>query len=141
MFRAWTTALLITLPAWAPAARGADLTLHIRNVPEGGGTLMIAVVAGAAAFDGDEPAIASFLVPARSPAVTVSTSALPEGSYAVRVMHDRNGNGELDSNLVGMPTEPWGFSNDASGGFGPPAWDDARFELAGDTVQQINLNH
>ena len=141
MFRALTTALLIALPAWATSAYGADLTLHISNVPEGGGTLMIAVVAGADAFDGDGPAIASFQVPAKAPAVTVSTTALSEGSYAIRVMHDRNGNGQLDSNLVGMPTEPWGFSNDASGAFGPPAWEDARFELAGVTVQQITLNH
>jgi uncharacterized protein (DUF2141 family) len=73
--------------------------------------------------------------------VEFSTTALPAGTYALRVMHDRNGNQTLDSNLVGMPTEPWGFSNNAAGSFGPPGWDDARFELGDDQRQTITLNH
>ncbi len=36
---------------------------------------------------------------------------LQPGTYAVRLMHDENDNGKLDRNLVGMPTEGYGFSN------------------------------
>ena len=56
-------------------------------------------------------------------------------------MHDVNGNDALDSNIVGMPTEPYGFSNNAQGSFGPPAWQDARFALDGDLTQVIRLVH
>jgi len=128
--------------AAAPAAVNAGkLTLRIHDIPEGGGHLMIAVVGSEAAFAGDGPGVASFVLPASAATVELSTSALPDGHYAVRVMHDANGNGELDSNLVGIPTEAWGFSNDASASFGPPSWADARFELGADTVQDIHLNH
>ncbi|MEQ8808049.1 MAG: DUF2141 domain-containing protein, partial [Imperialibacter sp.] len=44
---------------------------------------------------------------------------LPYGEYAVSVIHDENENGELDTFLV-IPTEPYGFSNNVMGKFGPP---------------------
>jgi uncharacterized protein (DUF2141 family) len=129
--------LLLSL---AGLSQAAELTLRISNIPDGGGQLMIQVLGSQAAFDGDEPASASLVLPATAPAIDVSTTALRPGTYGVRVMHDQNGNGEMDSNLVGMPTEPWGFSNNASGSFGPPKWQGVRFELDGDLTQEIRLN-
>lgn len=37
----------------------------------------------------------------------------PPGSYAVVVYHDENGNGKFDFNMLGIPKEGYGFSNDA----------------------------
>ena len=54
---------------------------------------------------------------------------LPHGEYAISVYHDANSNGELDSNLLRIPKEAYGFSNDARGAFGPPDYDQARFEF------------
>jgi len=51
------------------------------------------------------------------------------GEYAVAAFHDTNGNGELDRNFFGMPKEPYGFSNDARGVFGPASWQDARVRV------------
>ena len=47
---------------------------------------------------------------------------------------DLNGNEELDRNLVGIPTEPFGFSRNARGSFGPPDYADMQFEVAGEPV-------
>jgi uncharacterized protein (DUF2141 family) len=65
---------------------------------------------------------------------------LPSGDYALSVFHDVNGNGELDTNQVGMPIEPYGFSNDAAGNYGPPSFEQSRVHLpeAGSLVT-INL--
>jgi uncharacterized protein (DUF2141 family) len=52
------------------------------------------------------------------------------GKYAVVSMHDENGNGKMDYNFIGMPTEAWGTSRDARGTFGP-RFDDAAFSFAG----------
>jgi len=38
---------------------------------------------------------------------------LPEGLYAIRSFADENGNGKLDTNLIGLPVERYGFANDA----------------------------
>lgn len=51
------------------------------------------------------------------------------GSYAVMVYHDENGNGKLDKSPNGMPLEGWGFSRNARGRYGPPAFDDARIDI------------
>jgi uncharacterized protein (DUF2141 family) len=42
----------------------------------------------------------------------------------------------MDRSFVGKPKEPFGFSNGATGNFGPPKWRDARFELveSGNTI-------
>lgn len=54
---------------------------------------------------------------------------LPFGTYAVAVYHDENDNGEMDKNFLGIPTEDYGFSNNARGTFGPPGFDQAKFQL------------
>jgi uncharacterized protein (DUF2141 family) len=54
------------------------------------------------------------------------------GRYAVSAYHDANQNGKLDRNLVGLPTEGYGFSRDARIRFGPPSFDDAAFDISSD---------
>jgi len=59
--------------------------------------------------------------------VIVVIDSLKYGEYAVRVFHDENKNGKIDTNFLGIPTEDYGYSNDASGWFGPPSWEKAKF--------------
>jgi len=62
---------------------------------------------------------------------------LPDGVYAISVFHDENNNGKLDTNFFGIPSEDTGASNDAPARFGPPKWEDAKFELKGKSLKQI----
>ena len=59
--------------------------------------------------------------------VTITIDSLKFGTYAIRVYQDKNKNKKLDTNILGIPTENYGFSNNASGWFGPPSWDRAKF--------------
>jgi uncharacterized protein (DUF2141 family) len=61
----------------------------------------------------------------------VSFSNVDPGHYAVIVFHDENNNAKLDRGLFGMPTEPYGFSNDARSFFGAPSFDAAAVEVDG----------
>ncbi len=64
------------------------------------------------------------------------------GVYAVAVYHDANGNRDFDRNAVGMPTEGFGFSNDAPTRFGLPSFDAVRFNVkAGDNTIRIKLRY
>ncbi len=56
-------------------------------------------------------------------------SGLEPGWIAVSVFHDEDGDGELDTNFIGIPSEPVAASNNPSARFGPPSWEDSRFEL------------
>lgn len=65
---------------------------------------------------------------------------LKPGDYAIALFHDANGDGKMNKNLIGLPKEDYGFSNDASGTFGPPSWSKAKFTIdEGATQHIINL--
>ena len=64
---------------------------------------------------------------------------IPEGTYAVSIFHDENDNGKMDTNFLGIPSEDYGCSNDASGFLGPPKWEDAKFQLKENTSIKITL--
>jgi uncharacterized protein (DUF2141 family) len=49
----------------------------------------------------------------RNTAARCDFEAIPPGTYALAVIHDENSNGKLDTDLLGIPTEGYGFSNDA----------------------------
>lgn len=76
--------------------------------------------------------------------VSLTLSGLPDAllsqPLALTVVQDANANGRLDRNAFGMPTEPYGFSNDATGSFGPPSFEAARFEWAAGQVVRLKLN-
>ncbi|MUU78174.1 DUF2141 domain-containing protein [Winogradskyella endarachnes] len=64
---------------------------------------------------------------------------IPEGTYAVSIFHDENDNGKMDTNFFGIPSEDYGCSNGAVGFFGPPQWEDAKFELKENKSLTITL--
>ena len=77
---------------------------------------------------------------AASPRTVLVLRDVPPGRYGVSVMHDRNANGKLDTNIVGIPTEPYGASGDARGRMGPPAFEEAAVDVQGDTALTIHLH-
>lgn len=72
--------------------------------------------------------------------VTILFDNLPAGEYAFSIFQDVNDNGVLDTNLFGIPREPWGFSNNARGRFGPPDFEATRFMVSGTKEMTVLLN-
>ncbi len=70
---------------------------------------------------------------------TVTFEGIENGTYAISVFHDENGNKKLDTGMFGIPSEPVGTSNNATGFFGPPEFEDAKFEAAGEIIE-LNIN-
>lgn len=70
---------------------------------------------------------------------TVTFEGVENGTYAISVFHDENGNGKLDTGMFGIPSEPVGTSNNAVGFFGPPKFVDAKFEVTGEKIE-LNIN-
>ena len=114
----------------AAVASAQTVEVDVHGVT-GGGQIGCALFVSEAGFpDDDEKAHDAVLVQAstaRNGVVTCRFDDVAASTIAVTVMHDRNGNGELDTNLFGIPREPYGFSNDAElRTFGPPRFSDAR---------------
>jgi uncharacterized protein (DUF2141 family) len=64
---------------------------------------------------------------------------VPAGPFAISAFHDKNDDKKLNTNVVGAPSEPYGFSADARGTFSAPSFDEARLELAADETKQITI--
>lgn len=74
-------------------------------------------------------------------APTLRFETLPQGQYAVAVIHDANANAKLDT-MLGIPKEGFGFSRNPAIRFGPPRFDAARFAVGGGgTVEQIRMRY
>ena len=116
--------LLAWLPAW-----GADLRISLSGFEEQAGGVRVALFASAEDFAANRPRAGHFTILTGDTAEVVFAGLAP-GRYGITTFHDKNGNGELDTNLVGMPSEPFGFSKNARGRFGPPAFDDFAIELS-----------
>ena len=67
------------------------------------------------------------------------TFDVPDGQYGLIIYVDENLNNTLDRSAFGMPTEQFGFSNNAKGAFGPPRYKDILFRIEGDTTLSIDL--
>lgn len=107
----------------------ADLTVEIEGIRAQSGIVQVALIDSAEAWDGKgKPAGATGAPPDGGTTLSLTFADLAPGSYAVRVMHDENGNGKLDTNLVGMPTEGYGFSNNPRV-MRAATFEEARFEV------------
>ena len=87
-----------------------------------------------------DTALAAQTLPMREGTAQLVFVGLPPGRYAIKSFADENGNGRLDTNLVGLPTERYGFSNDAKGRMGPPAFDAAAVTLDADSSIAFRLH-
>jgi uncharacterized protein (DUF2141 family) len=81
------------------------------------------------------------IVNAKDASTVVRFSDLEPGEYALRFFHDQNNNGEMETNLFGMPTEGYGFSNDAKPNFGPVSYDEIKFAVTGDADVVTNTTN
>lgn len=108
--RVSTLMLLPLLFATTGAAIAADVSLSLREVRAQTGEVRVSLV-DEAGYGGKAKAIAATSVAPSGETLTLSFPGIAPGRYAVMVMHDENGNGKLDSNMLGMPTEGYGFSN------------------------------
>jgi len=129
------TAALALFATTVAAQAAATLTVNL-DCGSSDGRVMIAVFDSEAAYDGGAP-VRSL---AAQPGQPVRFEGLAPGRYAIKSFHDLNGNGKLDANPFGMPTEPFAFSNNAVGNMGPAAWTHAAFEVGADgAVQTLRL--
>ena len=120
----------------------ASLTIDISGVKERKGKLQVALFNSAEGFPDDaKPFRAEVLDITADNELQVIFEDLPAGEYSVAAYHDKNGNGKLDKNLVGIPVEDYGFSNDTRGTrMSAPSFEDTKMQIEGtDTEVKIEV--
>lgn len=115
-----------------------SITVQVDGLKNKNGYVAIGLFDGYGDFpEGD--GFASKYVEADGSSIEVTFENIEPGEYAVAVLHDENGNEEMDYNEYGMPQEGFAFSNNAMGQDGPPSFGDASFEVNSDKVVSIDM--
>ena len=122
-------------------AFSADLIIKVEGLKSTKGNVLFALFDSASGFPGDyNKAIENIVVKA-----TKNTQAhiknLDSGEYAIAIFHDKNSDNQLNTNILGIPKEGFGFSNNPTISFGPPKFKKAKVKFSIDKTTIIKLKH
>lgn len=119
----------------AQAQLKGSLTVEVDGLSSQKGLICLKLFSGSRGFpNSNESAVRRQCSKITETPATVTFKDLNLGSYAVAVYHDLNGDQKLNRNLLGMPTEGYGFSKNPVVRTGPPKFGDAVFLLVGSTT-------
>lgn len=132
-----TIALLSALPAQA-----LDINVAVTGLKSDAGSLVLKVYDSEQTWLSDDTVALEErdLAPGDSGQTVSIPVQLKPGRYGLSVYHDKNSNGKLDSNFIGIPKEPVGLSNDHRPKFGPPRFEKAAIDIERDQVVDISLD-
>lgn len=143
MIQRLTTIAVLACIAVVPAL-AADLAVEVHGIRSADGRLYVAVHApeSKATFPASTGSVVALQRRARIGVLRFVLHDLPPGRYAVNTFHDENDNGELDTNLLGIPSEGYGFANDPDASFGPPGFEAAAVDVGEESaVAVMSLNY
>lgn len=125
--------LLSLLPQFvagqAASGTGAVLELKVTDLKNARGKVLVSLFTDEASFlKSPYKTLAVDISEAKE--VRVRFDGLAAGSYALAVFHDKNDNGELDTNFLGIPKEGYGWSNNPKPTFRAARYDECMFTIA-----------
>jgi uncharacterized protein (DUF2141 family) len=114
------------------------ITVKVENVKQRSGEIRVAICISPKEFMTKLYREEIIKVPAKGD-IVVQFKNVPKGTYAIRSYQDINLSKELDTNFLGIPEEPIGFSNNPEMPMGPPSFDDASFVVNKDIMIKFAL--
>ncbi len=123
-------AIFFSKPTISCQNQSGKLQLRFTQIMVSKGNIMFGLYDRESAFmDTKQARLLKILPVTQTGSLELDLPDLPIGSYAISAYHDINGNGKLDKNLLGIPTEPYAFSNHARPKFRAPNWEEAKIAL------------
>jgi uncharacterized protein (DUF2141 family) len=113
----------LSLALFSFSASAHELSINVENVKSTQGFLYVSLHNSESTWM--KQGIQGQKLPMTEKTVKVIFKDLPAGEYGVTLYQDENDNGQIDKNAIGIPTEPYGFSNNG-GNFGPPSFNDSK---------------
>lgn len=124
--------MIIAMLTVGASAAQHTLRMKIKGVESAKGKVSAALYTDQNSFLKFDKVFKSVSAKAEKGGTRLIVENLPDGDYAVAVFHDKNGNGKLDTNFLGIPKEPVAFSNAKMKTFGPPKFKECAFSITKD---------
>lgn len=143
---AWLAGLILAGAAVAAPAQSPCPGIHVKilDIRNSTGTVACALFESPEGFPIEflRSATNVMVIKIRKSQARCDFEDIPPGTYALAIIHDENMNGKLDTNVLGIPKEGYGFSNDARAWFAVPTFPDASFPYDGRTLDlTISLHY
>lgn len=116
-----------------------SLQVKVTNIKKIHGQVQICLFKDGIGFLSKGKPIECEWIDVNSSSLDFTFDSIVAGEYAVIVIHDLNDNQDLDTNFIGIPSEPYGFSNNPSTTFGPPDFEEASFKMSQDMKIEVKL--
>lgn len=125
-------------PLWAEAATEGTISIRVTGLKNDKGQVCIALYNSPDTFPVDEKHFRATCAGIVGKTATIALPNIPPGQYAAFAFHDKDGDGKLKTNWLGIPKEGVGASRGAKGRMGPPKFKDAAFDV-GKGGKQIQI--
>lgn len=116
------------------------IRISVTNVRSDRGSVLVSLFKDGVGFpDNPEKAVKRIRLSLSNKKAEVLFSNLTAGTYAVAILHDENSDQKLNKNILGIPKEGFGFSNNVMGTFGPPSFSKASFQHQQGQLTQVTI--
>ena len=134
---------ILAFSSTTQAYENSNLSIKIDGIKSQKGQVCFSLFSSSQGFPANEKkALKSQCVQVVDKSVKASFSQLKPGSYAVAAIHDANADGTLNSNVIGIPKEGFGFSRNPKILTGPPKFGESAVFVAGpNTSIDIHLQY
>lgn len=106
-----------------------NFSVEVSGVEPGKGPVFFGLYDKEKGFLDNESQIATAKVKATENKVVYTFKNLPDGDYAIAVYQDLNNNGKCDKNMIGYPTEGFGFSQNYKPRLSAPSFDQVKIAI------------
>lgn len=128
---------LSSLFSFHPPIKKAALTVEAANIRDVKGQVQFGLFASATGFPDKAKPVQAKTVKVSGQTVQAVFDVEP-GTYALAIYQDVNGNGKIDKKMFGVPTEPYGFSNNIRPKLSAPSFDDCKVTV-GESGKTITI--
>ena len=118
----------------AIAQQAGTINVVVTGLRNNTGDVRCGLYNSADAFPKDGKQFMGVAAPIASQQATCTFDNVPAGTYAVAVFHAEKGETKMRTGFFGQPEEGYGFSRNATGTMGPPAFNAAAYNFTGGNV-------
>ena len=137
----YTLLLYFILIAGFASNENPQLAIEIQNIEVVEGYIRIGVFNSEEKFLKRNSTFKNYIIAVESNTEKIVIDDLPKGEYAFILYHDINSDGKMNRKLIGIPKEPFGFSNNVRPKLAKPTFEECKFLLEDNLELKIKLGY
>ncbi len=120
--------VVIILASTTSLAEESTLTLEVSGLQKTGGSVFVGLYSSKENYQSGK-AIRRQTIPVTGSTMIINFAQIPFGDYGIKLFHDKNDDKKMNFNFFGIPTELYGYSNNANGFMSGASWKQAKFKI------------